>query len=87
MSIFYIDYFTGSLEDLITKGLNALRECLPGDAELTSQVMRSLYVVCIYVHFPEEIVKWIFLRNNIQPSNWFPKIAHLQLLPNSDGWY
>ncbi|XP_065909277.1 proteasome subunit alpha type-1-like [Dysidea avara] len=33
-----------SLEDLITKGLNALRECLPGDAELTSQNV-SLAVV------------------------------------------
>ena len=40
ISLFFdVDYSTGSLEDLITKGLNALRECLPGDAELTSQVI------------------------------------------------
>ena len=29
----------GPLDELITKGLNALRECLPGDSELTNQVM------------------------------------------------
>ena len=31
----------GPLDELITRGLNALRECLPGDAELTSQVMND----------------------------------------------
>ena len=32
-------YALGPLDELITKGLNSLRECLPGDAELTNQVM------------------------------------------------
>ena len=31
----------GPLDELITRGLNALRECLPGDVELTSQVMNK----------------------------------------------
>jgi len=47
-----IFYTLGPLDELITKGLNALRECLPGDAELTNQVTTSIdhhtvTIVCV----------------------------------------
>ena len=38
----------GPLDELITKGLNALRECLPGDAELTNQVIDYYAVLITY---------------------------------------
>ena len=37
----YLAIKFGQLNELITGGLNALRECLPGDSELTSQVMNT----------------------------------------------
>lgn len=32
-------FCTGLLDELVTHGLQALRECLPNDAELTAKVL------------------------------------------------